>query len=522
MQEISEKKRNFLNVLGIDINNLPPEFEKHNDSMEDMLSREEIDFLEIERLTGIYNKRFHLKDLVGTTHPSYANKTWIEAFLLSKRGDEAIEQYFRNPDYYSIGLKQQEQSNLSHDSPIQLYESNGRFFIKGGNNRLLLIMMKYLAEMSRAKKEEEKSKIDEEYTFVAEVQPIPKDKDIIYIIDMIRKNYGDRALIQRTADNADDCQYTVKIGEETIIIKSKEELEQLLRDSYRVDRLENLDELRRNIESLIQDRIIYGVKMDQNRGIILESIFPNLQQFQESFMKLKEYGVADKLFEGIDLHNLSFTELSNKAIEMARNEEKRIGEEKQAEGERKSEQRKEDISVRVRKQHIEQQITSIVDRLETTYYELKQAENKFFKLARKLGLNYSMNKTDDTNIHTSIQQIKSNMQRILEQIQKIDDPMKLDEVSKMLNELDALLQDGTINTIYIRELKEILERSFDMKVQELIRNSKVSRLEQEKESVDSEKISIMGRLLGRGKLKQAKLDNIDLKIRFLMLENRKG
>lgn len=528
MQEISEKKKKFLESIGIDINNLPPEFERHSDSMEGTLSREEIKFLNRESLTGRYKKSFCLKDLVGTTHPDYTDKTWLEAFLLSKRGDDAVEQYFRNPDYYSTGLKQQDQSNLRHDTPIELYESDGKFFINGGNNRLSLMMTKYLAEMSRAKTEEEKQKIDEEYTFVAEVQPIPKDKDIMYMINMIREAYGDRVIIERTADNDSDCKYAVKLGEETIIISSKEDLEQVLRDSYRVDRIGNLDELRGNIEKLIYDRIVYRARTDTNKGEILNSVFPNLQQFHESFIKLKEYGMVDKLFEGIDLHSLSFTELSNKAIQIAGREEKRRIEEQQRKEEqqaeearkRESEQRKKDVALGLKKEHIEQQVASIPNSLETTYYELKQEEIKFSDLAKKLGLSYSITRTDDTNIHSSIEQIKSNMRRISEQIQRVDEPTKLDKVSGVLQELEALTQDGTIKTEHSTELKETFEKSFDAKVQELIRSSKISRLEQERGKVESEKVSIIGKLLGKGRLKQAKLDNIDLKMQLLMLETR--
>lgn len=105
MENISEKKKEFLEGLGIDINNLPPEFERYSNSMDRMLTKEEIDFLDRESLTGRYNKTFCLKDLIGATPPDYADKTWIEAFLLSERGDNAVEQYFRNSDYYSVGLK---------------------------------------------------------------------------------------------------------------------------------------------------------------------------------------------------------------------------------------------------------------------------------------------------------------------------------------------------------------------------------------------------------------------------------
>lgn len=531
MQEISEKKRKFLESIGIDINNLPSEFEKHSDSMETTLSQEEIEFLNRESLTGRYNKTFCLKDLVGTIHPDYADKTWLEAFLLSKRGDSAVEQYFRNPEYYSKELKQQDQSNLRHDSPIELYESDGKFFINGGNNRLSLIMMKYLAEMSKVQTDEERAKIDEEYTFVAEVQPTPKDKDIMYMINMIRENYGNEVAIRRTSNNDRDCEYTVQLGEETITISSKEDLEQVLRNSYKVDRVENLDELRDNIANLIQDRIVYGARTDQNRGRILNNVFPNLQQVQDSFIKLREYGIEDKLYEGIDLQNLSFAELSNKAIQMAEREERRIIEEQKREEEqkedakkeskRKSDQRKKDVAIGLKREHIEKQTTSIPDSVETTYYELKQEEIKFSGMARRLGLSYSITRTDDTNIHSSIEQIKSNMQRISEQIQKVDDLTKLDKVSEVLQELEGLTKDGTIRAEYSTELKETFEKSFDNKVQDLIRSSKMSRLEQERGQVESEKISIIGKLLGKGRLKQAKLDNIDLKMQLLMSEIRK-
>ena len=136
MQEISEKKKKFLESIGIDIDNLPPEFEKYSSDFESTFTSDEMAFFDRESMTGTYTKEFCLRDLVGTSHPDYSDKSWIDAFLLSKRGDDAVEQYFRNPEYYSEGLKGFDQSSLQHDSPIELYEDNGQFFIKGGNNRL--------------------------------------------------------------------------------------------------------------------------------------------------------------------------------------------------------------------------------------------------------------------------------------------------------------------------------------------------------------------------------------------------
>lgn len=535
MPEISKEKRRFLESIGIDIDNLPPEFERHSDTIESTLSSEEIAFLTRENLTGRYQKEFCLRDLVGTVHPDYADKTWIEAFLLSKRGDSAVEQYFKNPEYYSIGLKQIDQSSTKHETPLELYESDGQFFINGGNNRLSLIMMKYLAEMSKSQTDEERATIDRNYTFVADVQPTPQDKDIMYMINMLRENYGNEAHIKRTAKDENSCEYTVKIGDKTIKISSKEELQQALRDTYQLDSVKTLDELKDSIAHLIQDEFVYNARQDQNRGRILEEMFPNIHQFTESFIKVQKYGLESKLFEGIDLQHIDFAELSNKTIELVEREEKRRQEEQQRneqqerakqeakekveqESKANSEKRKKDAVVGLKREQIEQQTTSIPDSVENTYNELKQEEIKFSGLATKLGLTYSITRTDDTNIYSSIQQIKSNMQRISEQIMKVDDPAKLDKVSGILQELDSLAQDGTIKSEHSAELRETFERSFDAKVQELIKNSKISMLEHERGQVEQEKISIIGKLLGKGKLKQAKLDNIDLKIKLLMTE----
>ena len=534
MPEISEEKKKFLESIGIDINNLPPEFERYSDTMENTFSREEIEFLERENLTGRYIKTFSLKDLVGTVHSDYTDKTWLEAFLSSKRGDSAVKQYFKNPEYYSRDLKKLDQSGLSHETPLELYESDGKFFINGGNNRLSLIMMKYLAEMSKAQTEEEKAKINEEYTFVAEVQPTPEDKDIMYMINMLRENYGKDASISRTAKDEKSCEYTIQTGDRIIRISSKKDLEQALRDTYHLSRVETLDELKDNIVHLVQDGFVYRARQDQNRSEILNNMFPNLQQFEESLVKLRQYGIEDKLYEEINLQNINFSELSNRAIELAEREEKARQEEQEKErkakeeqeanakleqeSKRKSEKRKKDVAVGLKKEHIEQQTTSIPDSVETTYYELKQEEIKFCGLARKLGIDYSVIRTDDTNIYSSINQIKTNMQRISEQVQKVDDPTKLDKVSEVLQELDSLTPDGTITAEHSEILKDTFERSFDAKVQNLIRSSKLSMLEQEKGQVESERISLLGKILGKGRLKQAKLDNIELKKQLLLTE----
>lgn len=542
MPEISKKKKRFLESIGIDINDLPPEFEKHSDTIESTLSKEEIEFLNRENLTGRYQKKFCLRDLVGTTHPDYTDKTWLEAFLLSKRGDSAVEQYFKNPEYYSKDLKQFDQSSTRHETPLELYESDGKFFINGGNNRLSLIMMKYLAEMSKTQTEEERAKIDNKYTFVADVQSVPEDKDIMYMLNMLSENYTTNARIKRTSKDDKSCEYTITMEDKVIKVTNKEELEQVLRDSYNLDKSQSIDELKDNIANLIQDRIVYQARQDQNRGRILNDMFPNLQQFQESVIKLRKFGIDNKLYDGIDLKNINLSELSNKAIAMAEREEKKRTEEQQKkeqekeqkakaeqeakaktekESKERSLKRKQEIAVALKKEYIENQTQEIPDSVEKTYYELKQEEIKFCGLSSKLGLNYSITRTDDTNIYSSINQMKENMKKISEQVQKIDDPSKLGKVAGILQDLNGLTRNGIIISEHGQMLQDTFEKSFDLKVQNLIKNSRLTMLEQEKGQVESEKISLIGKILGKGRLKQTKLDNIELKKQLLMTEGLK-
>ena len=69
MPKISEEKKKFLESIGIDINNLPPEFERHSDIMENTFSREEIEFLKSENLTGRYVKKIFVKRFSRNSTP---------------------------------------------------------------------------------------------------------------------------------------------------------------------------------------------------------------------------------------------------------------------------------------------------------------------------------------------------------------------------------------------------------------------------------------------------------------------
>ena len=174
--------------------------------------------------------------------------------------------------------------------------------------------------------------------------------------------------------------------------------------------------------------------------------------------------------------------------------------------------------VSFKKDEIRNKGRKIPNSLETTYYQLKEEEMKYVGLARKLGLRYSETKINDKDIHSSINLIRDNIQRIINKVQKVNDVEKLNKVKGVFLELEGLTLKENITIEHGEMLKENFTKSFDIKVQNLIKKSKISKLEMEREQIESEKISIIGRIFGKESLKQAKLDNIDIKKQLLMFE----
>lgn len=170
---------------------------------------------------------------------------------------------------------------------------------------------------------------------------------------------------------------------------------------------------------------------------------------------------------------------------------------------------------------LQEKIQNISNVIEGIYKELKEEENKISEVAKKLELNYSINQIDSTEFYSTINKIKDNIQEINNQIQNTNEIENIEKVSNTLQELEDILQNGTVKTEYITELKELFEEKFDKKIQELIKSSKLLKLTEEKEQVENEKISLIGKITGKGKLKEIKLNNIDLKMQVLTMEKLK-
>lgn len=168
-------------------------------------------------------------------------------------------------------------------------------------------------------------------------------------------------------------------------------------------------------------------------------------------------------------------------------------------------------------QNLQQKLEDISKIIEKSYNELKQEENKILEVAKKIGLDYSIRKIENTEMYSTINQIRE----ISREIQKENEIENIEKVNIKVEEIESIIEREKIKTEYVTEMRGKFAKSFDKKIQEIIKMSKLTKLEEEKKQVENEKISLIGKVTGKGKLKEIKLNNIDLKIQTTMLEKIK-
>lgn len=106
--------------------------------------------------------KFFIKDLVGTDHERYINKTWWDAFIDLDRGDYLISLYYKengsnfyfDENFESVDEWGQVQGGLkSIESDVGITNKSGKLYINshhgGGNNRLIIAKIIYLARANR-------------------------------------------------------------------------------------------------------------------------------------------------------------------------------------------------------------------------------------------------------------------------------------------------------------------------------------------------------------------------------------
>lgn len=221
-------KAKFLYDLGIRKDNYPISFLDRIQDISKEVSTTEIGYCSVAQYCDGKPEKFCIKDVVGTNHQRYAGKTWIDAFLDLDRGDNIIELYNINPKYW------QEMKDLNK-ADIGLLKYRGKYYIfdkaGGGNNRIITMKIRYLSLIAQATTAEEIERINEEFTFSANVRELPEDKSMPFIIIALAE---------------DLCEFDVKNQQSHYIVTKEFQDEELFRG--------NAEELKAYFKSLFDQR----------------------------------------------------------------------------------------------------------------------------------------------------------------------------------------------------------------------------------------------------------------------------
>ena len=556
MQKISLQKRSFFNSIGLDTKNIPSELKVKTTNLTKKIPSEDVVFFKNKNLVTSERKHFRLKNLIGTVSNEYDGKSWIEIFVNNDKSDEMIKQYFKNPNYYFKELRKLDQTSLNHNNEIELYEDNGKFFVKDGTARLALMMTKYLLETSRAQTKEEQSLINKQYIFAANVKSAPKDRDVIYLINMLIEIYGTKLKISKVPGNY-ECKYVLQYGDRIFEINSKKELENFIKNSYLPKSYKSEEKLKSKIAGLTKIGISYKLnEKSEDAFLVMGKIFPNYEFFVKYYKKAQKYNIENKLFSKLDLENITYEVILKNLIKVVKDEEKKIKEdnlkvtkenkskEKKEKKQKKNvseakkeeqklksaknntEKKEEDKAEELRKKldenkkKINEQVDLITENIETTYYKLKSEEARVMDIAKSTNITLNIDKMNDDSINASINSIKENIIKTHKKINsagKIDDLKNINELSKDLNKI---IDSKNIVEGYSNEMESIFKTCFNKEIQKLITDSKLKKLEKQRLEIEQEKCSFFSKLLGKAKLKQAKLDNINLKKQLILSESQ--
>ena len=558
MQKISLQKKSFFNSIGLDTKNIPSELKTKTTNLTKKIPSEDIVFFKNKNLITTERKHFRLKNLIGTVSNEYDGKSWIEIFVNNEKSDEMIKQYFKNPNYYFKELRKLDQSNLSHNNELELYEDNGKLFVKDGTARLALMMTKYLLETSRAQSKEERNLINKQYIFAANVKSIPKDRDEIYLINMIMDIYGTKLKVSK-ATESNECKYIFKYGEKTIFINSKNELENFIKSSYLPKSYKSEEKLKNKIYALIKIGIDYKEnEQNEDAFLVMGKIFPNYEFFVKYYKKAQKYNIEDKLFSKLDLENITYETILKNLIKVVKEQEKQIKENNakmtkekkvvktkknkeiiQAPKENKVvnkttnnkeknkvkeqiENNEEELRKKLEnnKKQVNEQLDLIVENIETTYYKLKTEEAKFMDLANSSNIVLNIDKMNDDGINANINSIKESIIKIHKKVSGMEKNEELKNINELSKDLNKTIDSKNIIKGYSDEMENIFKTCFNKEIQKLITDSKLKKLETQRIEIEKEKCSFFSKLIGKAKLKQAKLDNINLKKQLILSESQ--
>lgn len=317
-------KLSFLRTLGISHYEIPYNFLETCLSYTENTTELEQWFTNSDTLSLIGLEKVCIKDIIGTTHPSYENKSWIDAFLSTKNGEETIELYQKHPSYYFKDLKQ---STLIHNAPLKVFEIDHEYYIKDGNHRILLLKMLYFSELNRMKLETKEKhwkqveinskieQINEKYCFYMQVNRVPEHKEVLSLIFYLQK-IG----IYFKKIGKEECHYQVSFANNSFEIQSLFELKQLLKNSFSLTAVTSKVELIDKLNRMINAYTTIIPKLDL-KDLFLE-LFPNFEKFKDYYLYVKNKDLKS-ILNRCNLTNLSYQNLFSYFEQIFLEDEKR-------------------------------------------------------------------------------------------------------------------------------------------------------------------------------------------------------
>ena len=172
------------------------------------------------------------------------------------------------------------------------------------------------------------------------------------------------------------------------------------------------------------------------------------------------------------------------------------------------------------KKQVNEQLDLIVENIETTYYKLKTEEAKFMDLANSSNIVLNIDKMKDDGINANINSIKESIIKIHKKVSGLEKNEELKNINELSKDLNKTIDSKNIIKGYSDEMENIFKTCFNKEIQKLITDSKLKKLEAQRVEIEKEKCSFFSKLIGKAKLKQAKLDNINLKKQLILSESQ--
>lgn len=303
----TEFKLSFLKSLKITQNGIPYLFIEGCASFVQDTTELERWFSNLDSLSGVGIKKVSLKNIIGTNHPNYANKGWMDAFLSTEKGKDCITLYQQNPSYYFKELKRTE--NTLQNTPLEVVEKDGKYYIKKGNHLILFLKMLYLAEVSHTEDEE---KVNEKYSFPMKVNTIPENEECISILYALKK-FG----YTITRYSEEEYHYILQEKQGVYKTASMYDLKKVFKQSISLNGMESKEEfikrMQRNINFFSRD--MQRLHLEK---IFLE-VFPHFELFQKYYLDTKRQ--IEDLLATWNISNLSYENLFSYFEQIALKEE---------------------------------------------------------------------------------------------------------------------------------------------------------------------------------------------------------